>query len=185
MDKESHPLSLNMECNHIIYAFKLFCKSNFGRLHPTCSLKYGVDSSQHPSLLLRSVPFYQTNHSNPRHFLLQIFMVSKTMAIHGRSQAMSSRLVRPSWIWSLDLHVECRNPSFGRECERVWKSVRMKTHTPKWAPILGVGVLVDSRTFRELLQGSKHLALRTTLYHWKVIQMSMFKMGLHDPLGHL
>jgi hypothetical protein len=34
MDKESHPLSLNMECLHIIQAFKLFCRSSFGRLYP-------------------------------------------------------------------------------------------------------------------------------------------------------
>ncbi len=34
MDKESHPLSPNMECPHIICTFKLFCRCNFGRLHP-------------------------------------------------------------------------------------------------------------------------------------------------------
>jgi hypothetical protein len=33
MDKESHPLSLNKECHHIIHAFKLFCRNTFGRLH--------------------------------------------------------------------------------------------------------------------------------------------------------
>jgi hypothetical protein len=37
----------------------------------------------------------------------------------------------------------------------------MKTHTPKWTPILGVRVLVDSRIFKERLQRSKHFALRT------------------------
>jgi hypothetical protein len=51
------------------------------------------------------------------------------------------------------------------------ESVRMKVHTPKWTPILGVGVPVDSRTFRERLQGSKHFALRSALYHWKAIQV--------------
>jgi hypothetical protein len=33
----------------------------------------------------------------------------------------------------------------------VWECVRMNTHTPKWAPILGVGVLVDSRIFKKWL----------------------------------
>jgi hypothetical protein len=34
MDKEPHPLSLNMEYFHIICAFKLFCRNSFGKLHP-------------------------------------------------------------------------------------------------------------------------------------------------------
>ncbi len=42
MDKESHPLSLNIECPHIIYAFKLFCRSTFGRLHPLAHANTGL-----------------------------------------------------------------------------------------------------------------------------------------------
>jgi hypothetical protein len=50
---------------------------------------------------------------------------------------------------------------------------------------LGVGIPVDSQTLREQLQRSKHLALRSSLYHRKAIELEMFKMGLHDPFGHL
>ncbi len=50
---------------------------------------------------------------------------------------------------------------------------------------LEVRVLVDFRTFREWLQRSRHLALRSSLYHWKAIEFYMSKMGLHDPFGHL
>jgi hypothetical protein len=33
----------------------------------------------------------------------------------------------------------------------VGKCEGMNSHTPKWAPILGVGLLMDSRIFREQL----------------------------------
>jgi hypothetical protein len=49
-----------------------------------------------------------------------------------------------------------------------------------WVP-QGVG----SALFRERLQGSKHLALGSFLYHWKYIEVWMFKMGSYDPFGHL
>jgi hypothetical protein len=48
-----------------------------------------------------------------------------------------------------------------------------------------LGVHWDSQTFKEWLQGSKHLALRSSLYHWKTIEVKMSKMGSHDPFGHL
>jgi hypothetical protein len=81
-------------------------------------------------------------------------------------------------FWALGL-AYCRNPSLGSQgkglqgCEPrgVGESVRMKTHTPKWAPILGVGIPVDSQTFREQLQRLKHLALKSSLYHWKAIEV--------------
>ncbi len=38
-------------------------------------------------------------------------------------------------------------------------------HTPKGTPILGVGVPVDSRIFKERLQGSKPNGFRSSLYH--------------------
>jgi hypothetical protein len=59
------------------------------------------------------------------------------------------------------------------------------SHSPKWASILGVGVPVGSQTFREQLQKSKHLALRSSLYRWKAIEVWMSKMGSHKPFGHL
>jgi hypothetical protein len=35
------------------------------------------------------------------------------------------------------------------------------------------------------LQGSKHLALRCFLYHWKDLKVKMSKMASHEPFGHL
>ncbi len=52
-----------------------------------------------------------------------------------------------------------RKPGSERKCEG------MNPHTPKGAPTLGVGVLVDSRMFKEQLQGSKLNGLRIFLYH--------------------
>jgi hypothetical protein len=51
--------------------------------------------------------------------------------------------------------------------------------------MLGVGVSANSWIFREQLHGSKPIALRMSLYHWKAIETYMSKMGLHDPFGHL
>jgi hypothetical protein len=62
---------------------------------------------------------------------------------------------------------------------------RIDSHTPKGTPTLGVGVPVDSWMFREQLQGSKSNGLKISLYHWKNIEISMSKMGLHNPFGHL
>ncbi len=44
---------------------------------------------------------------------------------------------------------------------------------------------MDSQTFIERLQRSKHLALKSYLYHRKVIEVQMSKMGLHDLFGYL
>jgi hypothetical protein len=35
------------------------------------------------------------------------------------------------------------------------------------------------------LQGSKHFALRCSLYRWKGLQVKMSKTTLHEPFGHL
>jgi hypothetical protein len=75
---------------------------------------------------------------------------------------------------------------FGQERDSgVWESVRMNTHTPKWAPTLGVEVPADSQIFKERLQRSNPIALRSFLYHWKAIETKMSKMGLHETFGHL
>jgi hypothetical protein len=51
--------------------------------------------------------------------------------------------------------------------------------------MLRVGLSMDSRIFREWLQGSKLVALKSSLYHWKAIETYMSKMGSYDPFGHL
>ncbi len=78
----------------------------------------------------------------------------------------------------------CHNPSLGlttkarvrksvgqERSSGVWKSVRINTHTPKWTPMLGVEVPVDSQNFRKRLQRVKLLALKNFLYHWKAIEV--------------
>jgi len=50
-----------------------------------------------------------------------------------------------------------------RKCEGV------NTHTPKATPTLRDGVPVDSRNFREQLQGSNLNVLWRSLYHWKAL----------------
>ncbi len=58
----------------------------------------------------------------------------------------------------------CRNPTL----REVWSH---HSHSRKW----DLGVLQDSRKLRTRLQGSKHLALRCFLYHWKVSKCRCLK----------
>ncbi len=51
-----------------------------------------------------------------------------------------------------------------RECEGV------NTHTPKATPTWGDGVSVDSRNFKERLQGSNLNGLSRSLYQWKALE---------------
>jgi hypothetical protein len=44
---------------------------------------------------------------------------------------------------------------------------------------------MDSRIFKERLQGSKPIRLKKSLYHWKAIETKMSKMGSYDSFGHL
>jgi hypothetical protein len=90
----------------------------------------------------------------------------------------------------------CHNPSLGlttkaRACKVVDQegSLGVKPHalesarecegidlrTPKWTPTLGVGVLVDSRMFRERLQRSKPNGLKSFLYPWKILKLKCLK----------
>jgi hypothetical protein len=55
------------------------------------------------------------------------------------------------------------------------------SHSQKWE----LGVLRDSRKFKARVQGSKHLALGCSLYHWKVLEVKMPKMASYEPFGHL
>jgi hypothetical protein len=69
--------------------------------------------------------------------------------------------------------------------ESVGECEGMNLHTPKWALTLGVGVMMDSQIFREQLQGTKPIGLRSSSYHWKALGTYMSQMGLHDPLDTL
>jgi hypothetical protein len=46
----------------------------------------------------------------------------------------------------------------------------MNLHTPKWAPTLGVGILMDFWIFKKWLQRLRPIALWSSLYHWKALR---------------
>jgi len=101
--------------------------------------------------------------------------------IHSRSNCFIST----RW-----LEVQCHNLSFGLATKaREWKDVvssaiqkshshlwecikseGMKSHTPKWIPILQVEVLMDFQIFKEHFVRSKFIELKTFLYHWKTFK---------------
>jgi hypothetical protein len=64
-----------------------------------------------------------------------------------------------------------------QECEE------MNLHTPKWTPILGIRIPMESQILKEGFQGSKLIGLKNSLYHWKTLQTYMSKMSSHDPLS--
>jgi hypothetical protein len=48
------------------------------------------------------------------------------------------------------------------QAESVGGCEGMNPHTPKWAPTLGVRVPIDFQTFKENVQGSKLIGLRSS-----------------------
>ncbi len=64
----------------------------------------------------------------------------------------------------------------------VEKCEGMNPHTSKGASTLGIGILMDSQIFRELLKGSKINGLRSSLYHWKLLERRCLKWA---PITHL
>jgi hypothetical protein len=42
MEKESQQLTLDTKCPHIVWTFKLLCKSTFGRLNPIVHANKGL-----------------------------------------------------------------------------------------------------------------------------------------------
>jgi hypothetical protein len=102
--------------------------------------------------------------------------------------------------------ISCRNPSLrlatkargmqgcgprGRPgnhitCSLECKSVREWTLTlTNELPCWELESQMDSRIFKAWLQGSKLITLKNSLYHWKAIEMQMFKMGSHYAFGYL
>jgi hypothetical protein len=70
--------------------------------------------------------------------------------------------------------LKCRNPPLREVCGR-------HSHSRKW----DLRVLRDSQKLRVRLQGSKHLALRCSLYRWKALEVYMSKMASHESFEHL
>jgi hypothetical protein len=58
---------------------------------------------------------------------------------------------------------------------RVGKCERMNLHTPKWAPALRVGVLMELWIFREWLQGSNPLNWRITYIIVNLLKLRCLK----------
>jgi len=52
-------------------------------------------------------------------------------------------------------------------------------------PKLGLGSPSRLLKLQSSIAGVKHLTLGCSLYHWKGSKVSMSKMGLHGPFGHL
>jgi len=113
-------------------------------------------SHSHPcvnmSLLQHS--FYHNGHSHPYRILHchnpGLRFMTKTRACKGANQKRSPGITSHA-------------PGSVRECEG------MNPHTPKWTPILGVGIPMDSWIFKKHLQGSKPIELKNSLYHWNVL----------------
>jgi hypothetical protein len=118
---------------------------------------------------------------------VELLVFCWTCNFHYKTYNYSYRIIPTYSIQSWT----CCNPSFGlatkaRACKSagqegilggtsytlgsVGECERMNPHTSKWAPIVGIGVPMDSWIFREQLQGSKPIALRSSLYHWESIE---------------
>jgi hypothetical protein len=66
----------------------------------------------------------------------------------------------------------------------VGKFEGMRPRTLKWIPTLEVKILMDFQIFRDHLEGSKFIRLKTYLYHWKILKTWMFEMGSHYPFEY-
>jgi hypothetical protein len=109
-------------------------------------------------------------------------------------------------IVNLSCDIFCHNLSFGLATKvRGWKVMGQEedsgvtSHAPASAKSVREWTLTltselpcwelesqkDSWIFQAWLQGSKPIALRSSLYHWKTIEIEMSKMGNASPFGHL
>jgi hypothetical protein len=70
----------------------------------------------------------------------------------------------PVFVWvavrnRVQLESHTNIPMSVKECEG------MNLHTPKWTPILGIGILMDSQLFKEWFESPKLIGLKHYLYH--------------------
>jgi hypothetical protein len=102
----------------------------------------------------------------------------------------------------------CHNPSLGlstkaRACKgagqewspgvtlhapkrlRVWESGKIEAPHSQVNSHFGIWTPDALPNLRKEITGVKPIGLKTSLYHWKNLGMKLFKMGLHDPFGHL
>jgi hypothetical protein len=93
---------------------------------------------------------------------MQILLMMKQ---YKRCHDFNLRFVTKSKAWK----------GVGRKCNLgvtfafigVWG---MNPHIPKWTPILGVGIPMEFRIFKEVSQGSKFIGLKNYLYHLKALE---------------
>ncbi len=90
-------------------------------------------------------------------------LVTKVRACEGAGQ---------EWSLGVTFHV----------LESVGECEGMNLHTPKWTPTLGVEVPMDSQIFRQRLQGSKPIGMKSSLYHWKISWNLDVQNGLAWPI---
>jgi hypothetical protein len=137
---------------------------------------------------------------NQKHILVGLNDDMQSKCLHS--------LLKNDLLYTLSTNISrmCRNPSLGlatkvKACKgasqegslkvtshapgNVGECEGMNPHTPKWILTLRVGVPMDYRTFRERLQGSKPIGLRSLLYHWKALGTQMSKMGSDESFEHL
>jgi hypothetical protein len=154
--------------------------------------------------LLQCTPGYASPIYWPLVCSLHILPIFKP---HGDSPLLSSSLQGEDDITWCNVECICyRNPSLRfmtkvRACKgggREWnlgvtfhapgvvgECEGMNPRTSKWVPTLGVGVLMDFRIFKKRFQGSKLIKLKSSLYHWKLLETWMSKISSHDPFGYL
>jgi len=53
----------------------------------------------------------------------------------------------------------------------------MNPHTPKWIPILGIRVPMDSQIFRKCFEGLKLIGLKKILYIENLLRLKCLKLG--------
>ncbi len=114
-------------------------------------------SKKYPHMgFLPPCPFWPKSHF--RHVDLDFTCPNPNLGF--TTKAMACKGVGQKWSSGVTFHA----PGSVRECER------MNPHTPKWAPILGVVVSINSWIFKGKFQGSKPIILKNSLYHWKALE---------------
>jgi hypothetical protein len=67
----------------------------------------------------------------------------------------------------------------------VGKCEGMNSHTPNWAPTLGIGILMDFQIFKKWFLGSKLIILNSSLYHWKDLKCLKWARMTHLSSKHI
>jgi hypothetical protein len=91
-------------------------------------------------------------------WLVLAFIIA-TLTLGLRPRQGLAKLANQEWSLGVTFHTL---GSVGK-CEGI------NPHTPKWVPILRVGIPMDPQTFKEQFQGTKLIGLKISLYPWKAL----------------